>query len=124
MPSVRTRTRSPERPRRTGAEAVGPKLVALTPGWRAKSLADAGADFASEIRGIEDGDPAEHVGRALADAGDDDVVAMVVMRVLGGAGLRRFRRSSCGCGAGGIDRYVGRQDGNGQSDESGREGKS
>jgi hypothetical protein len=35
MPSVRTRTRSPERPRSTGAEAAGPKLVALTPGWRA-----------------------------------------------------------------------------------------
>ena len=35
MPSVRMRTRSPDRPRSTGAEAVGPKLVALTPGWRA-----------------------------------------------------------------------------------------
>ena len=27
MPSVRTRMRSPDRPRRIGAEAVGPKLV-------------------------------------------------------------------------------------------------
>ena len=36
MPSVSTRTRSPERPRSTGAEAAGPKLVALTPGWRAR----------------------------------------------------------------------------------------
>ena len=35
MPSVSTRTRSPDRPRSTGAEAVGPKLVAETPGWLA-----------------------------------------------------------------------------------------
>jgi hypothetical protein len=32
MPSVRTRTRSPCSPRSTGADALGPKLVADTPG--------------------------------------------------------------------------------------------
>ena len=35
IPSVSTRTRSPCRPRSTGREALGPKLVADTPGWRA-----------------------------------------------------------------------------------------
>jgi hypothetical protein len=51
IPSVSTRTRSPERPRNTGADAVGPKLVADTPGclasvspmlvrtWRVRSAA-------------------------------------------------------------------------------------
>ena len=36
MPSVSTRTRSPDRPRKTGDEAVGPKLVDDTPGCRAR----------------------------------------------------------------------------------------
>ena len=35
MPSVSTRTRSPWKPRSTGREALGPKEVAETPGWRA-----------------------------------------------------------------------------------------
>ncbi len=36
IPSTRMRTRSPDRPRRIGREAVGPKLEAVTPGWLAR----------------------------------------------------------------------------------------
>ncbi len=35
MPSVSSRMRSPEKPRRIGREALGPKEEAVTPGWRA-----------------------------------------------------------------------------------------
>jgi hypothetical protein len=36
IPSVRTRTLSPWKPRSTGREALGPNEVAETPGWRAR----------------------------------------------------------------------------------------
>ncbi len=73
IPSVSTRTRSPDSPRSTGADAAGPKLVALTPGCRASVSPMLVPHFAREVGLVENGNAAEHVFGAAAHAGDDDL---------------------------------------------------
>ena len=72
--------------RRSGRTEAGCAYARLT----GESLANAWTDFASEVGGIEHGDPAEDVSCALADAGDDHLVAMIVMGVVGAARLRHI----------------------------------
>ena len=93
MPSVSTRTRSPDKPRRTGAEASGPKLVADTPGWLASVSPMLGRSARVRSAWSSTEDSAEHVAGVAADAGDDDFVVMVAMGVGVGGGLRRRRRN-------------------------------
>ena len=90
MPSVRTRMRSPDRPRRIGRDAVGPKLLADDAGLARQGFADARAHFPGQFLAVEHRQPAKHIACPAADAGDDDFVVMIVMIVV----LRRRRTAS------------------------------
>lgn len=64
-----------------------------------QGLADALSNFASEVRLIENGDAAEHVGRFPPNAGHDDRIMSA--RVFGIARRRVRGRVASGCSIGG-----------------------
>ena len=77
----------PEGREGSAREAVGPKLDAVTPGWLASVSPMLGRSVAGQLFLVDDRDAAEHVA-CRRDAGDDDRLVVVGMRLGGVAGNR------------------------------------
>ena len=90
-----------DRPRRGRAEAG-----ALHAGLARQRLADARAHFPGQVVAVEHRHAAEHVAGPAADAGDDDLVVMVVMRLRRCGGASRGSAGAASLGGLAVERYA------------------